>query len=79
MSPHLHPGRRIVHKLYGRGVFQGRDPRCSQPQGAATFDGEPCPRRVLLRDLVLEPLPIPPPALTPPTRLIWDHRGAVPA
>ncbi len=76
MSPHFHPGRRIVHKLYGRGVFNSRDARSSQPQGLATFDGEPCPRRVLMRDLELEPANMPAPVADMPTaRLIWDRNG----
>ena len=76
MSPHFHPGRRIVHKLYGRGVFGERDMRSSQGQGTATFDGEPCPRRVLLRDLELEPANMPAPvADMPPARLLGDRGG----
>ena len=59
--------------------------RCSTAQGSATFDGERCPRRVLLRDLELEPANMPASVADMPTaRLIWDRGGptgapAVPA
>lgn len=59
----IRKGARCVHSFYGRGVIEEieRIPSHAMVQ----FDGDACRRRVRLRDLVPEPLHMPPTSAPP--------------
>lgn len=72
-------GARVVHKMYGRGVVRRLDHKTMNRLGAVvSFDNEPDEIRVMLRDLVAEPVDMPAPFagepsvfIEAPYRVVW--------
>lgn len=53
MTVEIKRGSRVVHSMYGRGAVEEIE---RQPSHAfVAFDGDPCRRRVRMRDLLPEP------------------------
>lgn len=84
--PDIRRDVRVVHSLYGRGTVA--QVHRADGQARVEFDGTACPRRVMCRDLVVEPKAMPAVVASEPRlvdrrhfRLVWpiDRAGALDA